>query len=84
VWPGAQKTHQNDLLDTCVLRRCNDVARPFNVNTSIRLLTDLAIDAGAVCDHSAASERRRQLIDVVETAPRSVNHFVSFTRQASG
>jgi hypothetical protein len=62
------------------------------VNASVRLIANLAIDAGAVRDHFAICERGRELIDVVETtlydriadtAPPDTNHFMSFTNQTS-
>jgi hypothetical protein len=84
VWTGAQKTNEDDLLDACGPRRGGDVARTFNVNASVRLIPNLAIDAGAVGDHLATGELRSKVIDVSELTPRNANHFMSLPGQTSG
>jgi len=72
-----------------VFRRPHNFARAFDVNTSIRLIANLPIDAGAVGHRFATCECRRQLIDVVKTTlddrvfpsactPRDSNDFMSF------
>src|SRR6185369_18088031 len=68
VWTRAQETHQHDSLHAGRFGRQDHVSRSLQMNAFVSLVTDLAIDTGAVGHCITAGKRARELVQIVETA----------------
>ena len=65
VRPRAQEAQVHKLSNAGAARRRDDRRGPRDVNARVRLLADLAVDAGAVGDGGAARERVGQAVLIV-------------------